>query len=178
MARISRRRVSEFLKRGDRAQTPDECGAALEDLICYVFDKVPGITVTCRNEKNAFHTEEIDIAFWNERPPNGFHFLQNVILVECKNWTAPVGSEEVAWFDRKLADRGLTDGVLVAANGVTGDARKRTDAHSIIASALSAQRRLVVVTRAEIEELGDSADLVELVKVRLCELAVHMTVFL
>jgi hypothetical protein len=38
-------------------------GQALEELIAYLFALVAGISVTARNELNAFSAEEIDIAF-------------------------------------------------------------------------------------------------------------------
>ena len=53
-------------------------------------------------------------------------------IIECKNWSNPVGSMEVSWFITKIRDRGLDFGVLVAANGVTGDARDKTAAHHVV----------------------------------------------
>ena len=45
-----------------------EMGKALEDVVRYVlFEKVPGISVTKRNVRNVFDTEEVDVAFFNER---------------------------------------------------------------------------------------------------------------
>ena len=64
MAAISKRTIQKYFKRGDNASTTTEQGKALEDLVCYIFQKLPGITVTRRNKKNTFHTEEIDVAFW------------------------------------------------------------------------------------------------------------------
>ncbi len=67
MARISNKKIKDFFTIGDTATTTTEKGKALEDLTCYVFDKIPGISVTARNELNMFDTEEIDVAFWNEQ---------------------------------------------------------------------------------------------------------------
>ena len=98
--------------------------------------------------------------------------LPDIILVECKNWSSPVGSAEVVSFDRKVEDRGLTVGVLVATNGITGNADDRTQAQSILASSLARNRRIVVITSAEIRNLNHTNQLVSLFQEKLCRLVV------
>lgn len=78
MARISQTRIRQFLHRSDNAQTTTERGRALEDLICYLFEKLPGIALTARDVLNTFDTEEIDVAFWNDRHPRGLYFLPDI----------------------------------------------------------------------------------------------------
>lgn len=173
VARISQARIADFFARAIApGATTYDVGKALEDLICYVFEKVPGIEVSRRNVMNPFNTEEIDVAFFNSRSSKGFFFLPEIILAECKNWNAAVGSEQVSWFDRKVEDRGLTFGVLVAANGITGNQKDCDRAHAVIAGALPRGRRMILLTRAEIEGLASSEDLVRLFKEKLCDLAV------
>ncbi|MBI4380317.1 MAG: restriction endonuclease [candidate division NC10 bacterium] len=157
---------------GTTAVTTKAQGDALENLVAYVFGTVPGITLTRRDAKNAFKTEEIDLAFWNERDPSGLFFLPHIILVECKNWSSRVGSEHVSWFDTKLRSRGLSFGVLVAVNGITGKGSNRTEAHSVIAKALSEQRQLIVITADELRSLTTTDALIHLLKEKLCDLAV------
>jgi hypothetical protein len=99
-------RVQASFLRGTTAATTTDQGRALEDLVCYLFEAVPGITVTERNAVNAFGTEEVDVAFWNDQPRRGLWFLPTTLLVECKNWSRPVGSAEVAYFVRR-AERAL-----------------------------------------------------------------------
>src|SRR5579864_4839579 len=90
------------------ANTNYHKGKALEDLICFLFEAVPGI-MTRRNKKNIFETEEVDVFLWNEFFPGGLPSpaFPPHILVECKNWSEKVSSREVSWFDTKLRDRGL-----------------------------------------------------------------------
>ena len=173
---ILRTTVEAYVEAGANGATTADQGRALEDLIGYVFTQVPGISITRRNEMNAFQTEEIDVALWNDGHPDGFFFLPNIILVECKNWSSRVSSAEVSWFDTKLRNRGLNFGVLVAANGITGDSAEITAAHSIVAAALREGRRLVVIRSEELLALTDSPALVRLVKEKLCDLAVRGTV--
>lgn len=175
MAAISQITVQTHFHVGANGSTTAERGRALEDLICYVFTQVPGISVTKRNEMNVFETEEIDVALWNDAPADGLFFLPNIILVECKNWSRSVGSAEVNWFDTKLRNRGLGFGILIATNGITGSANDLTAAHSIVGAALREGRRLVVIRGQDLLQLADSVELVRLVKEKLCDLAVRGT---
>jgi hypothetical protein len=178
MAELSKRRIAELLERGrDEHCTTTDQGTALEDLVCYLFGRMPGIEVTHRNSLNVFATEEIDVALWNGRRAGALDFLPHVILVEAKSWSRPVGSAEVAWFDRKLQDRGLDLGILVALRGVTGTPEDRTAAHQIVAGSLRDQRRLLLVTGDDIVRLQNTGELVKLLKKGLCELAVTGTLF-
>ncbi|HKQ13195.1 MAG TPA: restriction endonuclease [Steroidobacteraceae bacterium] len=172
MGAIDRNVVETFLATGANGTSTADQGRALEELICYVFTRVPGISITRRNQLNVFQTEEIDIALWNDATADGLFFLPNIVLVECKNWSHPVGSSEVSWFDNKLRSRGLNYGILIATNGITGNARELTAAHSLVAGALREGRRLLVFQRHEILSLKDAGDLIRMVKEKLCDLAV------
>src|SRR3954452_18609590 len=98
MPRISQSRVQGYLRRAEIALTSAAKGAELEGLVAYLFGTVPGIRVTDRNEYSAFDTEEIDIACWNDHVPDGLSSAEfpAIILIECKNWSKPVSSIEVA----------------------------------------------------------------------------------
>jgi hypothetical protein len=146
MGTIDQRHIEMLLSRGASAQTTKEKGDMLEDLICYLFERIPGIAVSKRNKRNVFDTEEIDVAFFNDRVPGGLPFLPWIILVECKNWSSPVGSDHVSWFYTKICSRGAEFGILFATNGITGNPALLTDAHSIIATALRERRHLIVIT--------------------------------
>ena len=172
MAPIVQATVQSHIDAGQNGANTAERGRALEDLVCYVYGLVPGVAITHRNELNVFETEEIDVALWNDGATDGFFFLPNIILVECKNWSTKVGSGELNWFDSKLRNRGLTFGIFVTTLGITGDAADLTAAHAIIAAALREGRRLIVVTTTEIAALTDTAQLVRLIKLKLCDLAV------
>lgn len=163
---------------GETATTTTNQGRALEDLICYIFEKIPGIELAKRNVLNSFHTEEVDIALWNNQHRNGLYFLPNIILIECKNWSNPVGSQEVAYFSQRLQNRGRDFGVFVAANGITGIPDDLNRAHYEIAMALARGLHIVVLTRSEIESLTDTTQLVNMMKAKLCELAVSGTMFI
>lgn len=177
MGAILQSRISAYFDEGANGTTTIDQGRVLENLVCYLFESTPGITVTERNVLNAFHTEEVDVAFWNDPHRRGLRFLPHVLLVECKNWSRPVGSQEVAYFVRRLRNRGLDFGLLVSTRGVSGSPADLTDAHYEIATALKDGVRVVVIDRSEIEQLFHSDALVRLIKRKLCMLAVRGTCF-
>jgi hypothetical protein len=176
MPPIDQAQIMEFVQAGLNGNTTAEKGKALENLVCYLFDLVPGISITHRNELNAFETEEIDVAVWNDGDPDGLFFLPNIILIECKNWSARVSSAEVGWFDHKLRSRGLDFGILIAARGITGNAADLTAAHSVVANALRDRRRFLVITTDELLALPSTESLAHLIKQKLCDLAVKGTI--
>jgi hypothetical protein len=169
--------IRDLWVQADNAATADAKGKALEDLVCVLFERVPGISVTQRNAMNAFLAEEVDVAFWNDQNPGGLQFFDFIILVECKNWNARVGSDEISSFNQKLQSRGRPFGIFVAASGITGTPEAVTRAHSSLAQALLQGREIVVLTRREIEALTDTDELVVLLKKKRAQLAVSGTIF-
>ncbi|HCU94704.1 MAG TPA: hypothetical protein DHU96_19135 [Actinobacteria bacterium] len=177
MTAIDQRRVADLLADGDHATTTTARGRALEELVVYLFELVPGVSVTARNALNAFHAEEIDVAFWNDGDPAGLRMFDHILLVECKNWSMPTGYPELAVFNDKLTSRGRPMGIFVATAGITGKPADRTAAHEVLGRALAQGREIIIVTRREIEGLGDTDDLVRLLKRKRAQLAVSGTIF-
>ena len=177
MTAIDRRQVAKLLAEGDHATTTTARGRALEELIVYLFELMPGVSVTARNALNAFQAEEIDVAFWNEGDPAGLRMFDHILLVECKNWTTSAGYPELAVFNDKLTSRDRPMGIFVASAGITGKAAGLTAAHEVLARALAQGREIMVLTRREIENLRDTDDLVRLLKQKRAQLAVSGTIF-
>ncbi|HKB51170.1 MAG TPA: restriction endonuclease [Solirubrobacterales bacterium] len=175
MPDIDNQRISGYFAHGDGTKDPFEKGRALENLIAYLFELIPGMFVTARNTMDVGGAQEIDIAFWNEGHPEGLRLFDYVLLVECKNWSEPVGHAELAVFSDKLRSRGRPQGILVAANGITGDPALLSRAHRQLSRALEEGREILVLTRAEIEALEDTEQLVVLLKRKRALLAVSGT---
>lgn len=141
------------------AATGPAKGQPLEHLLTWLLPHVFGFTVINTNVFNAAGSAEVDAIVWNDQLPGGFPSFSDSLLVECKNWERPVDSSDVAWFDWKLRLGGASTGILVAANGITGDADRRSAAWSIVQMANVDGRRIVVVTLAELAALTSTADL-------------------
>lgn len=175
MPLIDAQLVARLFADGDEAETSAARGKALEDAIAYLFEQIPGVSVTARNVLSADGAQEIDIAVWNEGDPDGLRFFDHVLLIECKNWQKRVGHEELSYFADKLRSRGRPFGVFVAANGITGDSDLLSRAHSQIARSLEHGREIVVLTREEILGLGNTDELVVLLKRKRLQLVVSGT---
>ena len=177
MTVIDRRRVAKILAEGDHASTTTARGRALEELIVYLFELVPGVSVTARNAFNAFQAEQIDVAFWNEGDPAGLRMFDHILLVECKNWTTPAGYPELAVFNDKLTNRDHPMNIFVATTKITRKTTGLTTAHEILTRTLTQNREIIILTQREIEGLGDTDDLVRLLKRKRAQLAVSGTIF-
>lgn len=175
MSAYSQATIKKLLKRADTAPTDDARGEAFEELVCYLFRMVPGIPTIKRNPLSIFRSEELDLVLWNEHHARGLKFFSTVIPVECKNCMHPISGTDVEWFIMKLRRRALDFGILVAAEGITGDPAKLTGAHDIVSSALNEGIRMIIITRQEIEHLTSSEELVQLIKEKVCELIIRRT---
>ena len=177
MARYSAAKIQEVLQASDNAATADEKGDKLEQLIRYVFDKVPGVTFYQKNILDQNRAHELDLAFWNLQNQSAICFLDPVIIVECKNTGKPLGGNGVGWFVRKLQDRGITYGILVSLSGITGQADERSNAHSEVLSALTRDGiKILLIDRQELLSLNDTEDLVELLKTKILRLTLYKAI--
>ena len=179
MGAISQNRIQQYWAAGEAAATAHGKGQALEQLVRYAFEKITGVQHYMSNVVNQAQSEEVDVAFYNSKEKRGLPFLEHLILAECKNWSAPVGAPSVREFTTKLKHRACANGILVAANGITGDPQDRTAAHDAVRMALAVERiRILVITRGEIDAWTHSDDIVELLKLKLCQQAVEGSIFL
>jgi hypothetical protein len=177
MAAYSRAKINAMLAAVDTATTADAKGAALEELSRYLFEKNKGVECVGQNILDAPRAHELDLAFWIDPHVSGLHFLEALLVVECKATEAPVGSAEVGWYVRKLQDRGARHGVLVALNGITGAADGAASAHSeILAALLRDGIRILLLTRPEILLLRSTNDLAALLKSKLLRLTLERVV--
>lgn len=147
-----------------KAANTYEQGRAHEDLAVHLFESVPGCRVE-RNVMNDFKTEEVDVAVGNDGLPSGLPGLANVILVECKDWSRPVSSQAVGYLINKLANRSVELGILIATNGIAGQAEHR-NAVTLGIGAIARGIKLLVITNDDIIALSTTADFVELVNRR------------
>jgi hypothetical protein len=162
MAAYSSRKINALLAALDGTTNPDAKGAALEELSRYVFERVAGVKCVDRNILDGPRAHELDLAFWIDQPRSLLHFLEAVLIVECKATETAVGSHEVGWFVRKLQVRGARHGVLVALSGITGKADGISSARSEILDAQTKDGiKILLLTREDISTLTDTKALSE-----------------
>ncbi len=128
-------------------------GDALAHLVGYILSNTPGVSGIAYSRKDAFNSQEVDIAFAQQPHPDGFpqdDHIPNHILVECKNLGERASAMDVAWFYYKLKTRGLTFGILVSARGLTGSRGRGSAAQATIAGALYDTVRIVAMNEPEV----------------------------
>jgi hypothetical protein len=144
-------------------------GQRLEALLARVLCSVRGMTLEDQDVENAYDTEEIDLYFWNELAQDGLHFLDCPLIVECKAWSRPVSGNDLRAFATLLRDKGRSNGIFVALEGITGDAVQRSAGFFHLASAMADGQTVLVVTGADLETIDSPADLIQLLRRRLLD---------
>lgn len=135
-------------------------GDALERLVAQMFVTIPGIQLVARNPRAVGGSREVDLAFRNERLPEGLPLFGSEIFVECKNRVGRSSSGDVAWLASKLRGGRVTTGVLVAAGGITGrGASVWSYAHAELRSAHAEGITIVIIDRDELERLQSPDEL-------------------
>lgn len=159
----------------DLASNPGEKGSSLELLCKYFFESINGIEVTHHDIRMA--SEEIDLILWNAKIEEVFNPWDSVILVECKNWSSPVGAPLLDNFISKLRRRSLKTGIFIAANGVTGGFIRgdgnEVGAVGVIRDALHEGIRVIVIKMEDLRNVKSIEDIKNLIKLRFCGIFVH-----
>ena len=57
-------RIKQIMDESQISNSTYDKGKKLEDLACYLFEKLPGITIAKRNAMNQYDTDEIDVSIW------------------------------------------------------------------------------------------------------------------
>ncbi|MBI5516929.1 MAG: response regulator [Deltaproteobacteria bacterium] len=78
-------------------------GSLLEQLLLRLFRTVPGFEHATANRVSRL--EEIDVLVQNSAADPFWQKEGNYILIECKNWSGPVGVPELKLFRQKIEDR-------------------------------------------------------------------------
>jgi Restriction endonuclease len=168
---------SEFIA-SDNASTTTERGRILERLVVYLFSKCAGVRHFQSNAINAAGSGEIDVCFWNERYEGSIDFLPRILIVECKNTVDRVDSASVRVFLSKLHEMRLDYGILIAANGVTGDAENLRAAHDVIRTAFQRDGvRIIVLTRSELVMIRSTEGLIRLLQDKILMLTMQAHTF-
>jgi len=108
-----------LLEKANSGTTDKEKGDALEELGTYLLSCVDGFEIV--GKKHHTKDYEIDILIRNTITQDpilaGFG---SYILVECKNWGKPVGTEQVNHFLSKIQFHDGHCGIIIAKDGISG----------------------------------------------------------
>jgi Restriction endonuclease len=174
MARYSQDILIRLLNESDNASTRDLKGAKLEELVRYLFCKIPKVTYYGSNILDGTRAHELDVIFNNDTRYSDLYFLETTLITECKNTANPISSSQVGWFVRKLQDSAATCGILIALSGITGEADGESNAHSEIKTAVLRDKiRILVIRREDILAFRTTADLVALLQRKIMKLTMQ-----
>lgn len=161
MARYSNAHIRQLLHESDTAATADLKGDKLEQLVKYLFERVPGVSFFEKNVLDGPRAHELDVVFINDQRTSPLYFLDFAIITECKNTANRLSSDGVGWFVTKLRARGATKGILISLSGITGVADGVSNAHSEVLDALNAHGiSVLLLDRQEVENLSNTDELV------------------
>jgi len=160
----------------DTAVTNHDKGVSLESLASYLFNCIDGIEVRETNINGP--AEEVDLLLWNAKTEEVFSPWDNLISVECKNWSQPAGANLIDNFAAKVRLKHLTTGIFLAANGVTGDFvngdnQNRGAVYRLHEHLTRDGIRIVVIRMQDLRGLASIDDFINLVKDRYCKIYMH-----
>ena len=128
-----------------RAKTSAEKGKSLERLAECFVSLFPGLKVVGKNIR--IEAEELDLVVKNEAEKIFWQRLETPIIVECKNWTKPVGAREIRDLVQKM--REVKTALLIAAHGVTS----KDGAYYEIIEARKNKKFILVLDITDIDEI-------------------------
>jgi hypothetical protein len=143
-----KQRIKELITWVDEAKGNDEKGKSLEALVSTLFESVSGFSVAQRVKTE---TEEIDIWITNDFDSRAMRREGDVILAECKNWSAKCGKNEFNALLLKMMNRSrrCTLGFLISWNGF---------ADTVTKEMLRGSREEVLIVPLDGNELRACAD--------------------
>jgi hypothetical protein len=95
MPPFPRANIVRLLRTASHGTTPRSRGRALERAAVQMFSSVPGVLTPVTNIVDYAAAGEIDILFPNKALDRGLWFLHRAFVCECKNWSAPIGAQDV-----------------------------------------------------------------------------------
>ena len=142
----------------DVARTASAKGEALESLARYLLDRVRGLRVVRRRLRTSSSEIDLVVEIVPTRPASTFEEFGRYILVECRNWIAPVRAKDVRDFVGKLSKSKTRLGIIFARSGVTGR-RGDTDAWRETRIAFHTSDIVVlVVTDDDLRSMAEGAE--------------------
>lgn len=96
----------------------DKTGEILEIFSAYVLGCIPGFQIRRRKNTKNYHFDgfiRVNGEYNDYRKDLGLY-----VIVECKDWSKPIGAEEIGYFAHKLSVHDCKAGILFSKEGITG----------------------------------------------------------
>lgn len=122
---VSKAYAKALLSQTDTASVGQSAWRALEDLAAYLLGCIPGFQIEHRKTTKDYHFDGFIRARGNYQDFRSD--LGLYLLIECKNWKDPVGTDTIAYFAQKLAFHDCRAGILFSKMGVTAGQKGKED---------------------------------------------------
>ena len=117
-----RRDLVKRIEAVERATTSEEKATSLERLAEFLFGTVPSLRCKYRNLLTRSSEIDLVVEYDRSRQPRLalFEDLGRYALIECKNWSNPVGASTIRDFMGKMKKSKVRLGIVFSRNGITG----------------------------------------------------------
>lgn len=163
-----KKKLRRIFKKSKSEEDPNKKGDLLEDVIEGIINLVDNLKVHKRNVRT--DKEEIDLLVRNKSKEEPWAHLGPMIFVECKNWSRPVGSNQIGSFRTKLMDHHLDAGIFVAINGVTGRGSFQAAGAQIRDAWRIHKKKIFVLDGKDINLILGCTRLTDVIEERFCDL--------
>jgi len=143
-------------------------GKDLELLAGYLLGCIPGFEVVMNVETG---DSQVDALIRNRGPRYDFREdFGTYVLVECKDWSKPIGSKEVGWFVNKLLTQECKTGILFSSLGITGqpsvasESDVRYAALTLLKAYQRAGRIVIVLSKQEFQAASRGENFIRLLQ--------------
>lgn len=155
--------IADLIVQVETATTNQDKGRSLEELATLLFTNAPSLQ--CKYRNLITRSSEIDLVVEYRGSKFDiplFEELGRYCLIECKNWSSPVGVAPVRDFLGKLRKAKTQLGILFAKNGITGEGTG-LDALREIQSAYDRDGTfLLVFSLADVKQIESGTDFIAL----------------
>ena len=141
-----RRVLKSFIDMADNAK-----GLASEYLAMFLINSIDGLEIMAHDSLET--AEEVELLVANESDQRFWQEIGNPFLVECKNWSKPLGAKDIRNLKGVMESKNIRTAILISRNGVTGD--ERHDALLLIREAHANNRFIVVLDQADLLEIAN-----------------------
>jgi hypothetical protein len=131
-----------------------EKGRLLEQVISDLIELVPKLKVVNSRVYDGIH--EVDLHVRNYNRDGVWADFEGMIFVECKNWSEPTGSSEIASFYVKLKDNSIKCGLFVSIFDITG--KNYEDARGQVKLRLPEGFKIIIFNGNDIREILNCKD--------------------
>jgi len=147
------------------AKTNKEKKDSLEKLAEILISMIQGLEVIDKNVNTK--TEEIDLLVKNESKGSFWRRLPTPFLVECKNWSKPIGASEIRDFLGKM--REIHFRIMISINGITGRT-ERDAAKGVIRDARTSGNHIVLLDKEDLKDIAKGVHPAEKINAKFYEL--------